>query len=72
MTIYISQTFDLQMILVVIGMIIAVGIAAKMLGRDGLRWGLLAVILTPVITGLLLFFISRNRDAGAAPAEGGQ
>lgn len=47
-----------------IGFAIVVGVAASNRGRNGAGWGLLAILISPLLAGLLLFVLPR-RDAFA-------
>ena len=51
-------------------LVIVVGIAASMRGRSGLGWGTVALVITPLLAGLILLWLPRlqPQPAGASQA----
>lgn len=48
---------------------IIVGVAANTRGRDGFDWFVLAVIISPVLAGLLVLALPNNYNGGAIITE---
>jgi hypothetical protein len=55
----------MEIILFLVGLAVVVGIAANYHGRNGLGWGLLSLVISPILSGLLLLVLPRlgPRDA---------
>jgi hypothetical protein len=69
----------LEIALLWIGLAVVVGVAADTRGRDGAGWGLLAIIISPLLAGLLLIALPRkekiprqNREHFADLLPGGE
>jgi hypothetical protein len=45
-----------------IGFAVVVGVAANSRGRNGVGWGLLAAVISPLLAGLLLLAMPRPND----------
>jgi hypothetical protein len=58
----------MEFILFWIGFAVVVGVAANNRGRNGVGWGLLALIISPILAGLLL--LALPRPAPADPLAG--
>jgi hypothetical protein len=53
----------MEFILFWIGFAVVVGVAANNRGRNGVGWGLLALIISPILAGLLLLALPRPTPA---------
>jgi hypothetical protein len=45
-----------------IGFAVVVGVAANNRGRNGAGWGMLAIVISPLLAGLLLLAMPRPHD----------
>jgi len=62
----------MEIFLLWIGIAVIVGVAANTRGRSGFGWFLLAVILSPLIAGLLVLALPTLRDLNAPPIPAGE
>jgi len=58
-----------ELVLIWLGLAVIVGVAANTRGRNGFGWFLLAVLISPLLAGLLVLALSRPA-AGAADHQG--
>jgi hypothetical protein len=49
-----------ELILFLFGLAVIVGVAANTRGRHGVGWFLLSLIISPILTGLLLFVLPKH------------
>ena len=59
----------MELVLIWLGLAVIVGVAANTRGRNGFGWFLLAVLISPLLAGLLVLALSRPA-AGAADHQG--
>jgi hypothetical protein len=52
--------FKMEIILFWFGLAIVIGVAAHYRGRSGFGWFLLSLVISPILTGLLLFVMPRQ------------
>jgi phosphotransferase system glucose/maltose/N-acetylglucosamine-specific IIC component len=50
----------MEIILFYFGLAIVIGVAASYRGRSGFGWFLLSMVISPILTGLLLFVMPRQ------------
>jgi hypothetical protein len=50
----------MEIILFYFGLAIVIGVAASYRGRSGFGWFLLSLVISPILTGLLLFVMPRQ------------